>query len=352
MRIGFDVSPLLRPHPPGVERATRGLVRALEARSGELEIVRLAPTDDEDLRVWRQRRLPRLARELGLDGIHSPVSAFPWRGPGLRLQTVHELPWRHGVRENSDLRHRLWAALGSRRADLVVAPSAHVAQDLGGRARVVPFGLDPGFGSEPDPGDPDTFGVDEVLLGRYRLPEEPLALCPGAVRAKKNLAALLAGLAELRRRGGPRVQAVVTGAETPDLRRDLGTASKLGLARFVSTPGSLPEAHLAGLYRLAAVVPVLSRSEGFAFPVLEALAAGTPVLVPPASAQAELAGPAGLEVDPDSPGSVADGLERALAERESGRAERLRRAAEFPWARSAEAVAALWDEAMGRTERA
>ena len=32
MRIGFDVSPLHRPHPPGVVRATRGLVAALERR--------------------------------------------------------------------------------------------------------------------------------------------------------------------------------------------------------------------------------------------------------------------------------------------------------------------------------
>jgi glycosyltransferase involved in cell wall biosynthesis len=162
------------------------------------------------------------------------------------------------------------------------------------------------------------------------------------VRAKKDLAAVLAGLAELRARNGPRLHVVVTGAETADLRRDLGTASKLGLARFVSTPGRIPDEHLPGLVRLAAVVPVLSRSEGFAFPVLEALASGTPVLVPPDSAQAELAGGAGIEVDPRDPASVADGFERALAERETGRAARVARAAPFTWERAAAAVAALW----------
>jgi alpha-1,3-rhamnosyl/mannosyltransferase len=347
MRIGFDVSPLTHDHPPGVVRATAGLVQALERRAAEvdersglqpfkLEIVRLAPQPGEDLRAWRQRRLPALARELALFGIHSPVSAFPWRGPGKRLQTIHELPWRHGARENADLRHRLWAALGPRRADLVIAPSAHVARDLPRRARVVPWGRDPRFAEEPPPG-----AVDEVLLGRYRLPEEPLALCLGAVRAKKNLAAVLAGLAELRARNGPRLHAVVTGPETADLRRDLGTASKLGLARYVSTPGHVPDEHLPGLVRLAAVVPVLSRSEGFAFPVLEALASGTPVLVPPDSAQAELAGEAGIAVDPDDPTSVADGFERALRERHL-REARLARAAPFTWERAAAAVAELW----------
>ena len=340
MRIGFDVSPLVRPHPPGVVRATRGLVETLEApqtHGGQLDIVRLAPGPDEDLRAWRQRRLPALAREQGLDGIHSPVSAFPWRGPGLRLQTVHELPWRHGVKENAGWRHRFWAAVGSRRADLVLCPSRHVARDLGGRAEVCPWGVEARFAGEPPPGE-----VDELLLARYRLGEDPLALCPGAVRAKKDLAAFLRGLAELRRRDGARVHAVVTGPDTGDLRRDLGTASKLGLARYVSTPGTVEDAHLPGLMRLASLVPVLSRSEGFAFPVLEALACGTPVLVPPDSAQSELAGPAGIVVDPADAGSVADGIERALAERESGRAARLERAAEFPWERCAAQVAELW----------
>src|SRR5262245_46393277 len=46
MRIGFDVSPLHRPHPRGVVRVTAGLVGALERR-GVLEVVRLAPPGPE-----------------------------------------------------------------------------------------------------------------------------------------------------------------------------------------------------------------------------------------------------------------------------------------------------------------
>lgn len=340
-RIGFDVSPLVVAHPPGVVRATDGLVRALEARD-DVEVVRLKP--EGDLRAWRHRRLPELVRELGLAGIHSPVSSFPRRGPGARVQTVHELPWKHGVRENAGWKHRALAAFGPLRADAVICPSEHVARDLrgtalGGRAKihVVPWGVSAAFADEPPLGV-----VDEIVLGRYRLGQDPLALCLGAVRAKKNLAAVLRGLAELVARKGARVQIVVTGDDTPDLRRDLGLVSQLGLARFVSTPGRIAEEHLPSLLRLASVVPVLARSEGFAFPVLEALACGTPVLVPHNSAQSELAGSAGIVVDPDAASSVADGFVRALAERESQRAERVARAAEFTWPRCAERVAAIW----------
>jgi glycosyltransferase involved in cell wall biosynthesis len=343
LRIGFDVSPLHVPHPPGVVRATRGLVEALERRA-ILDVVRLVP--EGNLRSWRQRDLPRSVARLELRGIHSPVSAFPLRGPGLRVQTIHELPWRHGVKENADWKHRAWAALGPVRADGVLCPSEHVARDLrarwlpgASRIRVAPWGVGAPFSDLPEPGS-----VDEVVLGKYRLGQDPIVLCVGAVREKKNLAGVLRGLAEVRKRNGPRIQLVVTGAPTPDLRRDLGLVSQLGLSRFVSTPGELPEHDLAALYRLASAVAVLSHSEGFAFPALEALASGTPAVVSRDSAQAELAGTAGVVVDPADAVSVADGLTRAVLERESLRFDALERATAFTWDACAQRVETLWQD--------
>jgi glycosyltransferase involved in cell wall biosynthesis len=345
MRVGFDVSPLSVPHSRGLTRVVASLLAALEQR-GKLEVVRLAPPPGAKLRAWRQRELPRRVPELGLAGLHSFVSAFPVRGPGARVQTVHELPWRHGVRENADAAHYLWAALGSLRAQRVVCPSEHVARDLArgplvarARIRVVPWGVDARFAPEPPPG-----AIDEVVLTRYRLGEEPFVLALGAVRPKKNLAALLYGLAERKQRGRAPLRAIVTGGDSPQLRLDLGLASKLGLARWLTTLDEVAEADLPALYRLARAVVVLSRSEGFGLPVLEALAAGTPVLVPRASAQAEVAGHAGIEVDPHAPGAVADGLERALAERAERRSAGLARARELDWAAAAARIEALWSE--------
>lgn len=341
IRVGFDVSPLHAPHPPGVVRATRGLVEALERRA-VLEVVRLAPRGE--LRAWRHRALPRCVQELSLAGLHSPVSAFPRGGTGLRLQTIHELPWRHGVAENADWKHRLWAAYGPWRADAVLCPSEFVAADLRQRwlpgaqkIHVIPWGVGAPFGDLPEAGT-----VDEVVLGKLRLGQDPLALCVGAVREKKNLAAVLHGLAEVRKRHGPRIQLVVTGDVTAQLRRDLGLASKLGLARYVSTPGALDDRDLASLMRVATCVVVLSKSEGFAFPVLEGLASGAVVVVQRSSAQAELAGAVGIAVDAADSGSVADGLIHACAERETRRFDAVERAAQFSWDACAQRVEALW----------
>jgi glycosyltransferase involved in cell wall biosynthesis len=273
------------------------------------------------------------------------VSAFPILGPGRRVQTIHELPWRYRVAENAGLRHRAWAAVGPCRADAVVTATDFTARDIAarllpGRAkiRVVPWGIGAPFADEPELGC-----VDEVVLGRYRLPQSPLVLCLGAVRPKKNLAAIVRGLAEHLRRGGDPVQLVVTGGDTPQLRKDLGLVARLGLSRFVSTPDAIDEADLPALLRLASAVVVLSRSEGFGLPVLESMASATPVIVARASAPAEVAGEVGVAVDPDDPASVADGLERALRERETLRGALAARAREFTWDRAAERVESIWE---------
>lgn len=343
MRVGFDCSPLVRPFPPGIVRIVQHSVEALE-ELGAIEVVRLTPPNGADLSRWRHRDMPQAVENQDLHGLHSFVSAFPRRGPGRRVQTIHELPWKHGVQENADWKHRWWAHFGPRKAHAVVTASPVVAKQLGlrlhadgGKLHVVPWGVEQRFEEEPPAGT-----VDETLLGRYRLPEGALILAIGAVRTKKNLAALLHGLARIAADPGPTPHLVITGPDTPDLRRDLGLVSKLGLARHVSTPGSIDDADLPGIMRLAAAVAVLSRSEGFGLPVLESMGCGTPVIVPTDSVQADVAGPHGFGCDPDDPQSVAKALQDAIAQREDLRFVLPDRAREFPWSRTAQGLSDLW----------
>lgn len=333
MRVGFDVSPLHRPHPRGVARVVAGLVDALERR-GRLEVVRLAPAPGAHAARWRQVELPRAESRLGLAGIHACVSAFPLRGAGKRVQTIHELPWLHGVAENAGWRHRLWARLGPRRADLVLTATEATARDVRSwsgvdarRVRVVPWGLDAVFAGTPR-------ADDAAVLARRGLTPRGYVLCAGGGRAKKRPEAALQGAVELARRGGPRLAVAVTGPIEAHVAADGG-------ATFV---GEVSDEDMAALYRHAAAVAVLARSEGFGLPALEACAAGTPVLVTRGSAQAEVAGTSGIAVDPDDARDVADGLARAIAGRDDVRAARSARAAEFTWDRSAALVEAAWAE--------
>ena len=112
------------------------------------------------------------------------------------------------------------------------------------------------------------------------------------------------------------------------------------------SPGSVAEDALVALCRLATVVPVLSRSEGFGFPVLEALRVRDAGDRAARTAQAELAGEAGIAVDPPTRSRASRGrCATARSERARlGAAERRRARADFTWDRSAEQVEALWQE--------
>ncbi len=346
MRVGFDASPLHPPFPPSVVRTVRCVLEALEARE-RIEVVRLEPPAEVTLRAWRRRHLPAAVKSEGLVGLHSFTSAFPWRGPGRRVQTVHELPWRHGVAENADLAHRLWAALGPLWADRVACPTEHVARDLrarllpgAGRIRVVPWGVGPPFREEPPPGV-----VDRQALERLGLHEPgPYALVIGGTRRKKRVEAMVRGLAERRRRGVGPLALVVSGPATRELERLRWLAAGLAPPLHLVHMEHVEEDAIASLVRRAAVVSVLSSSEGFGMTVLEAFACGTPVLVPPSGAQTEVAGDAGIVVDPEDPASVAAGLATALVEREARRDAMVARAAAFPWSLTAVGIERIWEE--------
>ena len=65
-------------------------------------------------------------------------------------------------------------------------------------------------------------------------------------------------------------------------------------------PGYVTADQLAGWYARAMILAFPSLDEGFGIPILEAMAAGVPVVTSNRSALAEVAGDAALLVDPES----------------------------------------------------
>ncbi len=101
---------------------------------------------------------------------------------------------------------------------------------------------------------------------------------------------------------------------------------------------NVSEEKLRGLYQGALALIHASLHEGFGLPVLESMACKTAVVVAQNTSAAWVAGPAGMLVDPREVDSIAEGIERIVAEkwwRRHAEAVLLRRSAEFTWERSA-----------------
>ncbi len=84
----------------------------------------------------------------------------------------------------------------------------------------------------------------------------------------------------------------------------------------VEFAGSVSETQLADSYAHADVFLCLSEHEGFCVPVIEAMAAGTPVVAFAAAVLPETIGNAGILLEDKSPTNVAVALERVLTDRE------------------------------------
>ena len=108
----------------------------------------------------------------------------------------------------------------------------------------------------------------------------------------------------------PPLKLVLTGAPGP--RKDFleQAAHRMGISHAVVFPGYLPEEELSALLHSCMAVIFPSLFEGFGMPLLEAMAAGRPVLCSNNTSLAEVAGDAALLFDPHVPGEIVAAIAR------------------------------------------
>jgi glycosyltransferase involved in cell wall biosynthesis len=282
-----------------------------------VEPFELAVRSQELRMAWS---LPRSLRRLRADLVHTQY-AVPLRCPCPAVVTVHDVSF---ARDSSLMGRKDRLIFGRavpravRKAERVLTVSERTKADIGElygvqaeRIVVTPNGVDAAFC--PGPGTRD------------------YVLSVGAIQRRKNpLAALDAASAA----GLP---LVVVGPE-----KDAALAAELR-RRGARLEGYVETERLAELYRGAACLIQSSRYEGFGLPVLEAMASGTPVVAVPDPALREVAGDAAVFVEEDA---LADGIQRALDERDRLVAAGLERARAFSWRSAAERTLAVYREVL------
>jgi glycosyltransferase involved in cell wall biosynthesis len=320
LRVGIDVSPL-ELTGAGTARYLRNLLAALE-REPDLELRRHRfPGASRAAKIardttWYLGALPVAARSD--DVLHVPGHRGPLHSPAPLVVTIHDLAvLRHPEAFNRWTRRysRTFLPRLARSATRVIAVSEFTAREtvelLGvdeTRVRVIPHGVE-------DPFEP----LGAAAEGDY-------VLAVGTLEPRKNL---------------PRV---VLAAERASVELRVVGAPGWGEVG-VETAGFVSDDELARLYRGAACLVYPSVYEGFGLPVLEAMACGTPVVTSRNTALAELAGGAGVLVDPLDVEAIAAGIAEAARRREELRAAGLERAQAFTWEAAAHATAEVYHEA-------
>jgi glycosyltransferase involved in cell wall biosynthesis len=277
--------------------------------------------------------LPRALRRLRPDLAHF-LYAIPPGYRGRSVVTVHDLSFEHfaDVMNLKDrLLFRTQVPRAARRADRILTGSEWTKRDLIERYRlppdkiaVTPYGVDPVFTQD----GPRPNGRYALFVSAIQPRKDPLTAIEALPLVDGDLRLVLVGD---EKRGGDEVR---------------GAIDRLGLDHRVELAGYVEHEGLAELYRGAACLVFPSRYEGFGLPVLEAMASGTPVVATTAGAVPEVAGDAAILVEPGDPEALAEGIRRALAERDRLVAAGLERAKQFSWAETARRTLAVYRELL------
>jgi glycosyltransferase involved in cell wall biosynthesis len=199
------------------------------------------------------------------------------------------------------------------------------------------------YGVSPEKIVVTPYGVDPVFTPEGpRTDDRPYLLFVGALQPRKDPLCAVRALALL----DPELELVFVGPEKRGGNEVWREVARLGLEHRVRFLGHVSKEELCALYRGAVCLVLPSRDEGFGLPILEAMAVGTPVVASTAGALPEVAGEAAVLVPPRDPEALADGVERALTNRDRLRALGLERSREFTWQETARRTAAVYEELL------
>ena len=298
------------------------------------------------IRILREQfELPRIAGAAGVDVLWSPGYVAPLRAPCPQVVSILDMQYRSHPADLSPLAWlttHLLVMQSARRCRHILTLSEFSEQEIIRHTGVVPTKVTPTLLAAAEifstPQSPETLAcVRRDLLGN----SEPFIFCVANTYPHKNIHRLIGAfgllqtevphrlvLEGLPRRGEKAVQAAL--ARLPDVAR-------------VTRLGRTTRAELAALHQAADLFVFPSLYEGFGLPVLEAMAAGTPVVAMRRASVPEVGGDTIAYAEHDDDSELAAKIRESLQLDSITRAARIAaaraRAASFSWNRTATAVA-------------
>jgi glycosyltransferase involved in cell wall biosynthesis len=279
------------------------------------------------------------------DVVHSMHPLLTPVRQAAQVITVHDLHFLdHPERAHAEIRRDYPSLVRAHaaRADVVIVVSHFTAGEVARR-----LGVEPGRIAVCSPGAP-------AWAPRETPPADGYILFFGTLEPRKNVGGLLDAYERLvtSRRDVPRL--LLAGRATDEARPWLERIARPPLAGHVTHAGYVDPGRLPALYAGAHLLVQPSFEEGFGMVVLEAMATGVPVVIANRGSLPEVAGDAGLLVEPDDPAGMADAIahlvdDSSAAARAAARG--LVRARAYSWADTATRTLAAYHQAVEARRR-
>ncbi|MGC8560921.1 MAG: glycosyltransferase family 4 protein [Phycisphaerae bacterium] len=303
--------------------------------------------------VRHQRLLPSIISRHNIRCLHTVDVHAPLFARCRQIITCHDvIPLILSLQEAGGAKARYrrlwrnWLKLQCRRADRIVTISECSRRDIKnvlhvepGKIHVVPPAL--------YQADSRRSATEFAQHSQFQSDNRQLILSVGRRAPYKNLFGLIQAFARLVKTGNSSCRLLIIGPTDPRYGEPESLVAKLGLSDSVTFTGYISDSDLAELYSRASLFVCPSLYEGFGLPVLEAMAAGVPVVSSNRSSLPEACGDAALLVDPTDSEAMAEAMGRVLCD--ARLADQLRAAgrqhvAQFSPGRMAEQLLKIYSE--------
>ncbi len=264
-------------------------------------------------KLWTFIGLPIAMRSQHLDVMYSPTHYVPRFTDVPRVMTIMDLsylkfPKLFKAKDLYQLKN--WTVYAVARVRKIFTISEASKNDIIKEYHVPPSKIVvtyPGF----------TMGQIMNITAKYHISKNYI-LSVGTIQPRKNYTRLIEAFARFLRENKQKftdLELVIIGKKGWLYKPILAAPNKFGIEDRVKFLDFVPDADLPGFYAHALCFALPSLYEGFGLPVLEAMAYKCPVVVSNVSSLPEIAGKAGIYVDPNSAESIANGLLTAVRQR-------------------------------------
>lgn len=303
----------------GLKESGNGFqVRAITSHQHKADVERLCPQVSVlNVPIYTAReqwRGPRIAA--GHDLLHVPHYNAPLFTRIPLVITLHDVIHISDPYYGQTYKSRLcaWPLLNliARRVKHIITVSEYSKSQIVTRLKVSPNKVTTIYN-----GVSEEFGRISQSAARVIVADQfgiahPYLLYVGNLKKHKNIPTLLKAFA-LCQKSGLSHQLVIVGDDRRERTQLLHQCVDLGIRTMTHFVSGVAEHLMPALYAGADVFVMPSRLEGFGFPLLEAMASGTPAISSSAASLPEIGGRAVLYFHPSDPAQLAELISRVVA---------------------------------------
>jgi len=382
MKIGIEAQRIFRKKKHGMDMVALELIRNLQQIDHENEYYIFVRPDEDDTVIketpnfniirlkahsypaWEQIALPKAVKKYGCEILHCTSNTAPVNCSIPLITTLHDIIYM----ESSFIKIATGAAsayqkLGNIYRKLVVPAvvknsSKIITVSNFERKRIADFfsiqeneklmavynGVSEHF--KPVKNSDELKRVKE----KYGLPDKYFFFL-GNTDPKKNTKGTLKAFSDFRKQTGKDYKLVMLDYDKKELEKLLEEIGDKKLMKNIVLTGYVANTDLPAIYSQSELFLYPSLRESFGIPILEAMASGAPVITSNTSSMPEIAGKAGIMIDPYQPEQITTAM-KIVSSEINLKAEMIRegilQATKFSWKTMAEEVLNIYNE-TGKT---